>query len=120
MFNVAILGSGKVDGSRAEPGERVIALCLLGSVNVDFATAPPPPEVSLLLVNILGGANVWVQPNQEVKVSGFNLLGGANIDKEEASAVRDDYRLPLEVTTYSLMGGVNVKRRNGEASGDVG
>jgi hypothetical protein len=119
MFNVAILGSGKVDGSRAEPGERVVALCLLGSVNIDFATTPPPPEVSLLLINILGGANVWIQPTQEVKVSGFNLLGGANVDQEKPGQ-RDDFQSPLAVTSYSLLGGVNLKRRNGEASNDVG
>lgn len=119
MFNVAILGSGKVDGSRAEPGERVVALCLLGSVNVDFATTPPPPEVRLLVVNILGGANVWIRPGQEVKVSGFNLLGGGSVDDEEP-ANRDEFQLPLEVTTYSLLGGVNVKRRNGEETNDIG
>lgn len=111
MFNVAIFGSGKVDGSRADPGERIISLSLLGSSELDFASAPPPPEVQVFIVNILGSANVMVRPDQEVKLSGFSLLAGREIDPSQPSD--DEFQLPLEITAFSLLGGLSVKREDG-------
>jgi len=108
MFNVAILGGVQVDGSKAEPGERVVSFSLLGGANVDFASTPPPPEVSVLDIAILGGVTIHVRPNQEVKLSGFSLLGGRGVSPPRAPS--DDYSLPLDVAAYSLLGGVNVVR----------
>lgn len=112
MFNIALLGSGKVDGSRADPGERVISLALLGSVELDFASAPPPPEVQVLIINILGSAKVRVRPEQEVKLSGFALLGSRSVDPIEQAGA-DEFQLPLEITAFALLGSVSV-RRGGE------
>jgi hypothetical protein len=118
MFNVAILGGANVDGSKAEPGERVLSLSLLGGANLDFASKPPPPEVSIVAIAILGGINIRVRPEQEVKLSGFSLLGSRGVSPPRGNP--DEFALPLEVTAYSLLGSVNVNRPNGEASGDVG
>jgi hypothetical protein len=112
MFNVAILSTGKVDGSRADPGERLVSLSLLGGAELDFASAPTPPEVQVLIFNLLASTTVKVQPDQEVKLSGFGLFGSKTVDPPRPG--KDDFALPLEVTAFSLLGGVSVKREDTE------
>ncbi len=111
MFNVSLFGSGKVDGSRADPGERVIALSIMGGLEVDFASAPAPPEVQVFAVSIMGSAEVKVRKDQQVKLSGFSLMGRRQIDPLEPGG--DEFQLPLEVTAFSLMGRVDLKREGG-------
>ncbi len=112
MFNVAIFSSGRVDGSRADPGERLTSLALLGGAELDFASAPAPPEVQVLILNLLGNTTVRVRPDQEVKLSGFVLLGGKTIDPMRPGD--DEFAFPLEITAFSLLGGVSVRRDSEE------
>ena len=120
MFNVSIFGGGRVDGSTLDPGERVISLCLFGGVEMDFATYPPPPGVEVVLINIFGGANLKVRPEQVVKVSGLSLFGARHVEPirelpSPSSMVvesEDDDGLlePLEIMAYTLFGAVTVRR----------
>ena len=112
MFNVAIFGTGRVDGSRADPGERLVSLSLFGGAELDFASAPAPPEVQVVILNLLGRTTVRVRPDQEVKLSGFALLGSKTVDPPRPG--EDDFALPLEVTAFSLLGGVSVSREDRE------
>ena len=120
MFDVAIFGSSKVDGSTVDPGEWVISLSLFGSSELDFASAPPAPAVELFIITLFGGARVRIRPEQEVRVSGFSLFGGRHIDPLRLPPPAGlqphppdddaDYGEPLHISAYSLFGGVNVKR----------
>jgi hypothetical protein len=121
MFDVAIFGSSKVDGSTVDPGEWVISLSLFGSSELDFASTPPAPAVEVFIFTLFGGARVKVRPEQEVRVSGFSLFGGRHIDPLRLSPPAglappghpddaDDYSEPLHISAYSVFGGVNVKR----------
>jgi hypothetical protein len=97
-----------VDGSRIEPGERLVSLSLFGTVEFDFTAEPAPPEVRLVLFSIMGGHTVRVRPDQEVMLSGFTLMGSRSLDTKRPGD--DEFQLPLEVTAFSLMGKVSVKR----------
>lgn len=112
MFNVAIFSRGKIDGSRADPGERLTSFSLFGGAELDFASAPAPPEVQVLILNLLGTTTVKVRPDQEVKLSGIGLLGSKTVDPPRPGD--DEFPLPLEITVFSLLGGVSVKRENRE------
>lgn len=48
----------------------------LGSVEIDFASSPPLPEVDVLLLALLGGAHVNVRRDQGVNLTGVSILGG--------------------------------------------
>jgi len=124
MLSVAIFGGNKVDGSRIDPGERVVALALFGGIDLDFVSAPPPPLTEVMVVAVFGGATLKVRPEQDVKMSGFSLFGGRSVEPRKqppsaASAVPaslsdddDTSELPLDVTAYAIFGGVSVKRED--------
>jgi hypothetical protein len=82
----------------------------MGSLEIDFASAPAPPEVQVFAVSILGSAKVMVRTDQEVKLSGFSLMGRRQVDPIQPGG--DDFQLPLEVTAFSLMGSVDLKRED--------
>lgn len=124
MFDVAIFGSSKVDGSTIEPGEWVISLSLFGSTELDFASSLPAPGVEVFIITLFGGARVKVRPEQEVRVSGFSLFGGRHVDPRRlgppgglgtssSGSGDDEFDEPLRISAYSLFGGVNVKRQDG-------
>jgi len=123
MFSVAIFGGNKVDGSRIDPGERVVALALFGGIDIDFVSAPPPPLTEVTVVTVFGGATLKVRPEQAVKMSGFSVFGGRSVAprKQLPSAAMvppslqdddDTSELPLDITAYAIFGGVSVKREN--------
>ena len=58
MLSLAIFGGNRVDGSMLDPGERVVALALLGGIDIDFASAPPPPGVEVVSIAVLGSVKI--------------------------------------------------------------
>lgn len=122
MLTLGIFGGSTVDGSMLDPGERVIALCLFGGVEIDFSAAPSPPAAEVLVVAVFGGCNIKVRPDQSVRLTGFSLFGGRQVEPRRqlpppAPATGDDGAdLPLEIDAYALFGGVNVERATAVAA----
>jgi hypothetical protein len=109
MFSISIFGMGKVDGSKVTPGERITAVALLGSVEIDLASSPPPPEVDVLLLALLGGAHLNVRRDQGVNLTGVSILGGRKVEPAD-STEESELSLPLNVAAFSIMGAIEVKR----------
>jgi hypothetical protein len=109
MFSISIFGTGKVDGSKVTPGERITAVSLFGGVDIDLAASPPPPEVDLLLVAVLGSVHLMVRRDQGVNLTGASILGGREVEAAD-STEESELGLPLDVAAYSVMGSIEVKR----------
>lgn len=109
MFSISIFGKEEVDGSKVSPGERITAVALLGGVEIDLASSPPPPEVHLLLVALMGSAQVKVRRDQGVNLTGVSILGGRKVEPA-ASTEESELGLPLDVAAFSIMGSIEVKR----------
>ncbi|MGB6838210.1 MAG: hypothetical protein WBF66_10980 [Dehalococcoidia bacterium] len=109
MFSIAIFGKEEVDGSKVTPGERIIALALFGGVEIDLASSPPPPEIDVFLLALLGSAHVKVRRDQGVNMTGVSILGGRKVEPAD-STEESELGLPLNVAAFSIMGGIDVKR----------
>lgn len=109
MFSIAIFGKEEVNGSKVAPGERIIALALFGGVEIDLASSPPPPEIDVLLLALLGSARVKVRRDQGVNMTGISILGGRKVQPAD-STEESELSLPLNVAAFSIMGGIEVKR----------
>ena len=118
MLSLAIFGGNHVDGSMLDPGERVVALALFGGIDIDFASAPPPPGVEVVSIAVLGGVSFKVRPRQPVRLSGVSIFGGRNVEPPPLPSpaappthdLDDDIDLPLDIIAYAVFGGVNVER----------
>lgn len=109
MFSISIFGKEQVDGSKVTPGERITALALFGGVEVDLASSPPPPEVDVFLVALMGSAHLKVRRDQGVNLTGASIFGARKVEPGD-SAEEGELGLPLNVAAFSIMGSVEVKR----------
>jgi hypothetical protein len=72
-------------------------------------------ELTLTLISIMGGSNVYVPDSVEVEASGVSIMGGHN---EEGSQRPPRPGAPLiRIRMFNLMGGVNIYRLPPEARG---
>jgi hypothetical protein len=109
MFSISIFGKGEVDGSKVTPGERITAVALLGAVEIDLASSPPPPEVDVHLFALFGAAHVNVRREQGVNMTGASILGGRKVEPAD-STEETELGLPLNIAAFSIMGSIEVKR----------
>ena len=72
-------------------------------------------ELTLNLVAIMGGANIYIPDSIEVEVGGFSLMGG-NTEIGSVRSPRPGAPL-IRIRTYDLMGGATIFRVPPQARG---
>lgn len=99
--DVAILGGRRITLPVGWTKQRLVAI--FGGAHVD-ATAAPGDGAALVIVTILGGAEIVVPDGARVTVGGFALLGGRSVEvssKDDGPEIR--------ITAYTVLGGLRVR-----------
>jgi hypothetical protein len=112
---VAIMGGSHRRGRFRAVGS-INAVAIMGGDEIDLREAEiEGGELTLNLVAIMGGSNVYVPDSVEVEVGGFSLMGG----HEEVGS----HRPPrpgapvIRIRVYNLMGGASIYRLPPQARG---
>ncbi len=113
---VGIFGGGSKRG-RWHPAEKIVAVGIMGGVELDFRDAPLPPDgVDITVVALMGGVEVIVPPGVHVDMGGIAIMGG--FDQSGDDTVEPDRDAPtIRVNGLAMMGGVNVTTRYPGESG---
>jgi hypothetical protein len=112
---VAILGGSHRRGRFRAVGS-INAVAILGGDEIDLREAEiEGGELTLNLVALLGGENIYVPDSVEVEVAGFSLMGG----HEEIGTARPPRpgAPVIRIRTYNLMGGTSIYRLPPQARG---
>jgi hypothetical protein len=112
---IAILGGSHRRGRFRAVGS-INAVAILGGDEIDLREAEiEGGELTLNLVALLGGENVYVPDSVEVEVGGFSLMGG----HEEIGTARPPRpgAPVIRIRTYNLMGGTSIYRLPPQARG---
>jgi hypothetical protein len=99
--DIAIFGGRRITLPVGWTKQRLVAI--FGGAHVD-ATAQPGEGAALMIVTILGGAEIVVPEGARVTIGGFALLGGRSVEvssKEDGPEIR--------VNAYSVLGGLRVR-----------
>ena len=112
---VAILAGSHRRGRFRAVGS-INAVAIMGGDDIDLREAEiEGGELTLNLVAIMGGANIYIPDSVEVEVGGFSLLGG---NTEVGSERNPRPGAPLiRIRTYNLMGGATIFRVPPQARG---
>jgi hypothetical protein len=108
---LAILGGTKRAGKWVPP-ENMLALAVMGGVELDFRDAVLAPG-SVTTINCFafwGGIDITVPPDVHVETGGFALMGGFDQSGEVWPDLPEDAPV-IQVNGFALMGGVDVKVR---------
>jgi hypothetical protein len=112
---VAIM-SGSHRRGRFRAVGRINAVAIMGGDEIDLREAEiEGGELTLNLVAVMGGANIYVPDSVELDVGGFSLMGGNSEYGAE--------RLPrpgapvIRLRTWNLMGGATIYRVPSQARG---
>ncbi|GLY82697.1 hypothetical protein Airi02_006280 [Actinoallomurus iriomotensis] len=95
-----------------EPQTNVVAVC--GGVELDLRQAVlSQREVTINIVNVMGGVQITVPPGVRVVNSIAAVLGGTSLPSEDTV----DAAAPVvRLTGFNLLGGVDVKRRTADGA----
>ena len=112
---VAIM-SGSHRRGRFRAVGSINAIAIMGGDEIDLREAEiEGGELTLNLVAIMGGANVYLPDSVEVEVGGFSLMGG---HEEIGSQRRPRPGAPVvRIRIYNLMGGATIYRLPPQARG---
>ena len=112
---IAIMGGSHRRG-RFRAASQINALAIMGGDEIDLREAEiEGGELTLTLVSIMGGSNIYVPDSVEVEASGVSIMGGYN---EEGSARQPRPGAPvIRIRMFNLMGGANIYRLPPEARG---
>jgi hypothetical protein len=112
---VAIMGGSHRRG-RFRAVRSINAVAIMGGHEIDLREAEiEGGELTLTLVAIMGGGNIYVPDSVDLEVGGFSLMGG---HEQIGREVRPRPGAPvIRVRIYSLMGGAEVFRLPPEARG---
>lgn len=124
---VGVLGGAERRGGWT-PGSRVVAVGVMGGVDLDFRDARLRPGVTdVIVVGFMGGVDIVVPPDLPVEIQGMGVMGGfghpADARQPRRPGTPEDYRggeSLLRIRGVALMGGVDVDvRLEGETAGDA-
>jgi hypothetical protein len=104
---IALLG-GTAQRGRWRLGKRVFVVAALGGATLDLSAAQvEAPESTIIIVTILGGADIVAPPGVAVELSGLALLGG-KADKRAAGRPLPGSPV-VRVRAFTFLGGVAIK-----------
>ena len=112
---IAILGGSHRRGRFRAVGS-INAVAILGGDEIDLREAEiEGGELTLNLIAVLGGENIYVPDSVEVEVGGFSLMGG----HEEIGTARPPRpgAPVIRIRAYNLLGGTSVYRLPPQARG---
>jgi hypothetical protein len=112
---VAIWGGSPRRGRFRAVGS-INAVAIMGGDEIDLREAEiEGGELTLNLVAIMGGSNIYVPDSVDLEVGGFSLMGG---HEEIGRELRPRPGAPvIRVRIYTLMGGASVYRLPPQARG---
>lgn len=112
---VAIMG-GSTRRGKLRLSRRVTAIAIMGGDNIDLREAEiDGDELTITVLAIMGGAEIYVPDSVEVELSGTAIMGG-NDERGSTRAPRPGAPL-IRIRSFALMGGVEVWRLPAEARG---
>jgi len=107
-FSIAIFGGVERKGRWRVP-LRSFAFCLFGGAELDLRHAEiDGDEVTLYVVDVFGGTDVYVPAGVDLDVSGFALFGG--VDEHGGDAPAPVGAPLVRVRAFALFGGMDVWR----------
>jgi hypothetical protein len=112
---LAILGGTRRAGKWAPP-ENMLALAMMGGVELDFreAVLRPGQVVTINCFAFWGAIDITLPPDVHVETGGFALMGGFDQTGEAWAEVPEDAPT-IRINGFALMAGVDVKvREKGE------
>jgi hypothetical protein len=112
---LAILGGTRRAGKWAPP-ENMLALAMMGGVELDFreAVLQPGQVVTINCFAFWGAIDITLPPDVHVETGGFALMGGFDQTGEAWAEVPEDAPT-IRINGFALMAGVDVKvREKGE------
>jgi hypothetical protein len=112
---LAILGGTRRAGKWAPP-ENMLALAMMGGVELDFreAVLQPGQVVTINCFAFWGAVDITVPPDVHVETGGFALRGGFDQTGEAWAELAEDAPT-IRINGFALMAGVDVKvREKGE------
>jgi hypothetical protein len=112
---IAVMGGSHRRGRFRAVG-RINAVAIMGGDEIDLRDAEiEGGELTLTLVSIMGGANIYVPDSIEVEVGGFSLMGG-NTEIGSQRTPRPGAPV-IRIQAYNLMGGATIYRVPPQARG---
>jgi hypothetical protein len=108
---LAVLGGTRRAGKWSPP-ESMLALAVMGGVELDFreAVLEPGSVTTITCFAFWGGIDITVPPEVRLDTDGFALLGGFD-QSGDAWAEPAEGAPTIRVNGFALMGGVDVKVR---------
>ncbi len=106
---VAVMSGTRRKG-RWRPGERCVAVSVMGGAKLDLRDAEiTGDEVDITAISVMGGIRVVVPEGVEVEVGGLSIMGGKKIKLADVPPRAGMPRIRVRVV--SVMGGVRVESR---------
>lgn len=124
---VGVLGGAERRGAWT-PSSRVVAMGVMGGVDLDFREARLRPGVTeVIVVGFMGGVDIVVPPDLPVQIQGLGVLGGFGHPADARQPLEpgrpESYaggEALLRIRGVALLGGVDVDvRLPGESAGDA-
>ena len=112
---IAVMGGSHRRG-RYRLNRAVNVIAVMGGDEIDLRDAElDGSQVTLTVISIMGGANIYLPDTVEVEVSGFSLMGG---DNEYGAPRPPRPGAPLvRIRSHNLMGGSSIYRLPPHARG---